>query len=566
MLKSDEGSTQGDVAAMAFYAMGIKPLVDSLAQSTDPAQCKQTWYADDSSAGGKIAEIRKWWDYLLEHGPKYGYFPKPSKTNLIVKSNEDFINAQDIFKGTGIKIKLTGERHLGAVIGNEAFKNKFVSEKVQKWCQDVKQLSSIAVEEPQAALAAYTKSICHRWTFVQRTIQGISHLFQPLEDIIRSDFIPALVGKDISDLERSIFALPVRFGGLGIANPVENCDKEYAASLIVTEDLSMLMVNQINTLDNYDFFQQKEVIKNLKSLKEQQLLTTSKAIKDSVVRPIRRRALQVIEDKGSGCWLTALPLKKFGYSLNKIEFRDALYLRYGWDIPNSPSYCACGVKNSVNHTLICKKGGYVSMRHNNIRDLNAELQREVCRDVAIEPALIPLDNEQITGTDADRAAPDVSSCGLWSTLERTFYDVCVTHPNSSTYDGKTMKQIYHLHEARKMKKYNNRIIQVEKGTFTPLIYTTSGGWGPQATRYHKRLAELISLKRGEDYSNIINYMRTRIRFSILRSTLIAIRGERGKRQSSVIPFHATSINLIPASLKYESFLRPDLAISLICLK
>ena len=60
MLKSDEGSTQGDVAAMAFYAMGIKPLVDSLAQSTDPAQCKQTWYADDSSAGGKIAEIRKW--------------------------------------------------------------------------------------------------------------------------------------------------------------------------------------------------------------------------------------------------------------------------------------------------------------------------------------------------------------------------------------------------------------------------------------------------------------------------------------------------------------------------
>ena len=114
------------------------------------------------------------------------------------------------------------------------------------------------------------------------------------------------------------------------------------------------------------------------------------------------------------------------------------------------------------------------MRHNNICDLNAELQREVCRDVAIEPALIPHDNEQITGTDADRAAPDVSSCGLWSTFERTFYDVCVTHPNSSTYDGKTMKQIYHLHKVRKMKGYNNRIIQVEKGTFTSLIYTTSG--------------------------------------------------------------------------------------------
>jgi hypothetical protein len=63
-----------------------------------------------------------------------------------------------------------------------------------------------------------------------------------------------------------------------------------------------------------------------------------------------------------------------------------------------------------------------------------------------------------------------------------------------------MKQIYQLHEARKMKKYNRRIIQVEKGTFTLLIYSTSGGWGPQASKYHKRLAEKLSEKRGEDYA------------------------------------------------------------------
>ena len=47
------------------------------------------------------------------------------------------------------------------------------------------------------------------------------------------------------------------------------------------------------------------------------------------------------------------------------------------------------------------------MRHNNIRDMNADFQREVCRDVVNEPALIPLDNEQITGTKADGAAPDI---------------------------------------------------------------------------------------------------------------------------------------------------------------
>ena len=104
-----------------------------------------------------------------------------------------------------------------------------------------------------------------------------------------------------------------------------------------------------------------------------------------------------------------------------------------------------------------------------------------------------------------------------------------------------------------MKKYNNRIIQVEKGTFTPLIYSTSGGWGPQATRYHKRLAEKLSHKRGEDYADIMCYMRTRIRFSILRSTLIAVRGERGKRQSYTLPVSVTSFNLIPTTMDYECF-------------
>ena len=39
-----------------------------------------------------------------------------------------------------------------------------------------------------------------------------------------------------------------------------------------------------------------------------------------------------------------------------------------------------------------KKGGYVMMRHNCIRDLEGEIMQEVCSDVRIEPELMPLDN------------------------------------------------------------------------------------------------------------------------------------------------------------------------------
>ena len=119
----------------------------------------------------------------------------------------------------------------------------------------------------------------------------------------------------------------------------------------------------------------------------------------------------------------------------------------------------------------------------------------------------------------------------------------VLHPNSPSYLPKTLNQLYNIHEKEKMRKYASRVLTVEKGSFTPLVYTTFGGWGPQATRYHRRLAEKISKKRNEDYSKIMSYMRTRVRFSLLRSVLVAVRGERGKKSNDAKPLASTSFNL-----------------------
>ena len=54
----------------------------------------------------------------------------------------------------------------------------------------------------------------------------------------------------------------------------------------------------------------------------------------------------------------------------------------------------CGQNNSIDHSLSCKLGGFVIMRHNCVRDLFADVLDSVCKDVSIEPPLISLTDEE----------------------------------------------------------------------------------------------------------------------------------------------------------------------------
>ena len=47
--------------------------------------------------------------------------------------------------------------------------------------------------------------------------------------------------------------------------------------------------------------------------------------------------------------------------------------------------------------------------------------------------------------------------------------------------------------------YASRVMEVEQVTFTPLVFTTTGGMAEECRRYHSRLAELLAIKKGEDY-------------------------------------------------------------------
>ena len=73
----------------------------------------------------------------------------------------------------------------------------------------------------------------------------------------------------------------------------------------------------------------------------------------------------------------------------------------------------------------------------------------------------------------------------------------------------------------------------------------------ECTKYHKKVAELIALKTKEDYSKVMNHLRTRLRFTLLKSTLIAVRGERGKSRKPTENITDLSFNMVPEMPSYE---------------
>ena len=80
------------------------------------SDAKMVAYAHDFSAGGSISSLKCWCDTLCELDPKFGHFPEPTKSWLIVKSDCPD-KAIHIFKDTNIQITIQGKRHLGAALG-----------------------------------------------------------------------------------------------------------------------------------------------------------------------------------------------------------------------------------------------------------------------------------------------------------------------------------------------------------------------------------------------------------------------------------------------------------------
>ena len=244
------------------------------------------------------------------------------------------------------------------------------------WNKQLKLLSIIAESEPQSAYSAFVGGFKEKLTYFMRTTPPLGKSLKSLEDVIRFNFIPAITGGHLcSDNERILLFLPVTFGGVAI--PLFHNDAKYVFenSRKLTSSLTQLIKDQYQ-IYSVNETEQKSIKLNIKINKEERYRATLTELRTQLDE-IQRRLNDVTQEKGVSNWLKAYPISDQGYDLNKQQFWSCVCLRYGWRLTNIPSICSCGSNVDIQHAMSCKKGGFITIRHNDLCDLTANLLTEV---------------------------------------------------------------------------------------------------------------------------------------------------------------------------------------------
>ena len=522
---------------MSVFALGTIPILRKL---HDVSDTMQVWLADDASGVGTIDSLFLWWQTIIQEGKKFGYYLNQDKSVLLLKNSEDEDRATNLFKSLHIKICTEGQRHLGGVIGTTKYQERYIKDLVDDWCKMMETLTLFAKSQPHAAYSAYTHGVQHKFTFFLRTIRGMEDFVEPVDNIITNKFIPTLFGCQISPLERRIFSLPVRNGGLGIPVLSELAVREYSTSVLVTEALVSTMREQKGDV-LADENTQRYVLQGILSDRVKQYKEMQEIISKDCCKRMSRLLAQASEQCSSS-WLSCLPLKSECFVLNKSEFRDSICLRYGKDLSGMPPNCPCGAVYDVTHALNCSKGGYIIIRHNEIRDFIAKVTNTVCNDTETEPNLQPLETEVVDALHGDKAKPDIRARGFWRAGQHAYFDVKVINPNSESYLSTETQKIYVRAENEKKRKYNRRILDVECGTFTPLIFSVYGGAGPEAQSFIKLLCNKISYKTKQNYNDVMKYFRVKLSYLIRRLVLLCIRGSRTVNVKNIVSIDTEDIS------------------------
>ena len=181
---------------------------------------------------------------------------------------------------------------------------------------------------PQTAYAGLSKSLQAEWQYVQRVTPHLDQAFAPLEKAIAEIFLPALLASTVEEAAqlRSLIALPVRFGGLGIPDPTTTGAACFSASTDATSLLTQSLI-QGSTICTQEH--RKTAAISRSTTKDYLSNSHNASLKTilSTASPFDKRRIK--RSSSTGAWLTTLPNILNGSDLSADEFRDGVRLRLG---------------------------------------------------------------------------------------------------------------------------------------------------------------------------------------------------------------------------------------------
>ena len=111
---------------------------------------------------------------------------------------------------------------------------------------------------------------------------------------------------------------------------------------------------------------------------------------------------------------------------------------------------------------------------------------EVCKDIEIEPKLKPLRGRELgngAANTTNEARLDIRACGVWERGQKAFLDLSVFGFNVCRYLNKSLQQCYVINEQEKKRVYNEKVLQIEHGTFAPFVFSVYGSMGREAVHF-----------------------------------------------------------------------------------
>ena len=233
---------QGCVWGMILYGIGLMPLAERLRRE-DPTVL-QPWYADDFALQGPASCVAKLFHVLCCHGLSMGYFPEPEKCWVICPLSSE-ANARQVFSDASLPVSYCrGRRYVRGFIGSRATQDEWLSPMIQRWVTGIERLAAIVTRFPHSAYAGLVSCLSAEWQYICRTVPDVGPLLAPVEQALRTKFLPAITGLTgpIDNELRTLLRNGVKTGGLAIQDPTTSAASLYSTSVNATSMLAGTLI------------------------------------------------------------------------------------------------------------------------------------------------------------------------------------------------------------------------------------------------------------------------------------------------------------------------------------